>query len=466
DRRRLLILGQLWMLSAAFTLGLLCIFNIINPWILLGLTFMMAIGAVITGPAWNAAIPELVSKDNLEPAIALGSMGYNVARGIGSAIGGLAVAALGPGPVFILNAISFLGVIVVFMKWKRQRVKYSTAREKVSGAIRAGLRFVRHSPALKSIFVRSATYACCSSAMWALLPLIAREKLHLSSGGYGLLLAFFGLGTLVGAAILPRLRKTVSLDDVTTFGKLLFGGALVGLAYAQNGVTASLFMIGFGLSWIVVNSCLNVGAQKASPAWVRARALSVHILVFLGCFAISSALWGELANHYGLDTPLLIAAVGLGLSLLLAKHFPLGIAESLDTTLSDHWTDPNNVIEPHPDHGPVVVTVEYFIDPERSREFAEAMRALSLQRKRDGAFQWHLFCDVSNPSRHVETFFVESWAEHLRQHERVTVSDKEAEDKVNSFHIGPQPPVVHHLINAYMPDSSDKELVLLDVNIN
>ncbi len=465
DKRKLLIIGQFWMLFSSLALGVLSIYGMVTPWVLLGLTFMLAVGGAITGPAWNAAIPELVPKDKLEPAIALGGVGYNAARGIGSALGGLAVAALGPGPVFILNAVSFVGVLIVFINWKPVTKAPTRHRERMVGAVRAGFRFVSHSPALKAVLVRSGSYAACTSAMWGLLPLIAKEELHLDSLGYGTLLAIFGAGTLIGAAILPRLRSVISLDQVTGFGKLLFAGAMLGLAYAQNLVTAALFMIGAGVSWIIVNSMFSMGAQKAAPAWVRARALAFHILVFLGTFAVTSAIWGQIATYTGLDMPLIIAAGLLVVSVFLCRPFPLGIAEVIDTTMSDHWTDPKLVNEPHPNHGPVLVTVEYIIDPATLAEFTETTSALSIQRRRDGAFQWHLFCDVSNPQRQLETFFVESWAEHMRQHERVTVSDRLVEDKVNSFHVGSNPIVVRHFINSYLPADLLKEITIAESEV-
>ncbi|MBC7999929.1 MAG: MFS transporter [Leptolyngbya sp.] len=453
DKRKMLLIGQIWMLVASLSLGILSINGLMSPWILLGLTFMLAVGGAITGPAWNAAIPDLVPKEKLESAIALGSVGYNAARGVGAAIGGLAVAAFGPGPVFMLNALSFVGVLLVFFKWKpSQKAPSTIPREQMVGAIKAGFRFVRHSPLLKAVLVRSGAYAACTSAMWGLLPLIAREELHLDSPlSYGMLLAVFGAGTLLGAAILPGLRRRISLDEVTAVGTVLFAGAMLGLAFASNLVTAGLFMIGAGVSWIVVNSCLSMGAQKAAPAWVRARALACHILVFLGTFAVTSAMWGQLAVYTGLDVPLLIASALLMLTLFLSKPFPMGIAEHIDTTMSDHWTDPKRVSDPHPNHGPVLITVEYLIDPCKLLDFKTAMTELSIQRRRDGAFQWHLFCDVSRPERHVEIFMVDSWAEHMRQHERVTVSDRLIEEKVNSFHTGEKHPTVGHFINAYLP---------------
>lgn len=460
DKRKLLIIGQFWMLASSLALGVLSIYGLVNAWVLLGLTFMLAVGGAITGPAWNAAIPELVPKEKLEPAIALGGVGYNAARGVGSALGGLAVAALGPGPVFILNAVSFVGVLFVFFNWKPVSKPPTRHRERMTGAVRAGFRFVSHSPALKAVLVRSGSYGACTSAMWALLPLIARKELHLDSLGYGILLAIFGAGTLIGAAILPRLRSVISLDQVTGFGKLLFAAALLGLAYAQNLVTAALFMVGAGISWIIVNSMFSMGAQKASPAWVRARALAFHILVFLGTFAITSAMWGQIAQYAGLDIPLLVASGLLTASVFLCRPFPLGIAEVIDTTMSDHWSDPKLVHEPHPNHGPVLITCEYIIDPDKLTEFTEAMSELSIQRRRDGAFQWHLFSDVGNPQRQLETFLVESWAEHMRQHERVTVSDRLVEEKVNAFHIAPNPIAVRHFVNSYLPPELLKEIAV------
>lgn len=466
DKRKLLLFGQVWMLLSSLALGILSIYHMVTPWVLLGLTFMLAVGGAITGPAWNAAIPELVPKEKLEPAIALGGVGYNAARGVGSALGGIVVAAFGPGPVFILNAVSFLGVLFVFSRWKPiEKAPSVIPREQMVGAVRAGFRFVSHSPALKAVMVRSGAYAVCTSAMWALLPLIAKEELHLGAGGLGALLAVFGGGTLLGAAILPRMRSAVSLDQVTGIGKILFAAALLGLAYAQNFVTAALFMCGAGISWIVVNSMMSMGAQKASPAWVRARALAFHILVFLGTFSLASAFWGQVAAYLGLDAPLIAASALLVISLLLSRRFPLGIAELIDTTMSDHWSVPKRASEPHPNHGPVLVTVEYIIDPAKLSEFTNAMSALSIQRRRDGAFQWHLFCDVSNPIRQMETFFVESWAEHMRQHERVTVSDRLVEDKVNAFHIGANPIIVRHFINSYLPPELLKEIALQESDL-
>lgn len=452
DRRKLLIIGQVWMLFAAMSLSALTYLNWIEPWSLLILTFMLSIGGAVSSPSWNAITPELVPREKLEAAVALGGVGWNMARGVGAAIGGIVVAAGGPEAVFLLNSISFVGVIYVLVSWKHKQETSSAPTEKMIGAIKAGVRYVRHSPPMVSVLVRTLTFALSASAIWALLPLLARQKLGLNSLEYGFMLSLFGLGSLLGAAILPKLRHSISLDQVAAGGVALFAVMNVGVAYAQNAITGSLFMILGGIAWIIVSACLNVGAQMSSPQWVRARALAVYILVFQGSLAIGSALWGAVAQYSNLQTPLLISAAAMLLALFLTKKFPLGMAENLDTTSSMHWTDPELMFEPHPEHGPVLITVEYKIDPARAKDFTGAMKALSIQRRRDGAFQWHLFCDVANTSRYFETFFVESWAEHMRQHERVLVGDKVIEDMARSFHIGEDPPISHHLINAFVED--------------
>ena len=450
DRRMLLIVGQGWMLVAALALGCLTYFHIVGPWWLLTFTFMLGIGNAISAPAWNASTPELVPRDKLEPAIALGGLSYNVSRGLGSALGGLVVAAAGPAAVFLLNALSFLAVIYVVSQWKH---KPTDQGERIFGAMRAGVRYVRHSPALVSVMVRSSVFAACSAAMWALLPLIGREQIKLDSIGYGLLLSIFGVGCIVGAFVLPILRRRLSLDHLNSAGNLLFSVSLVTLGLSRHFAIASVAMLEAGTAWIIVNASMNTAAQMAIPSWVRARAMSVYILVFQGSVAIGSLLWGQIASSKGgLTIALVIAAGTMCLNLILALKYKLGMVENFDTSMSTHWKDPSLVHEPSPDHGPVLVTVEYIIDPAKAKEFTEAASVLGKVRRRDGAYQWHLFFDLARPERYFETFMIESWGEHVRQHERVMKADKLVEDRVNVFHVGGKPMVVHHLISAYSTD--------------
>lgn len=446
DRRKLLIVGQGWMLIAAFALACLTFFHIVGPWWLLTFTFMLGIGNAISAPAWNASTPELVPRDKLEPAIALGGLSYNTSRGVGSALGGLIVAAAGPAAVFFLNALSFLAVIYVVSQWNH---KPNEQGERIFGAMRAGVRYVRHSPALVSVMTRSAVFAASSAAMWALLPLIGREQVKLDAIGYGFLLSIFGVGCIIGAFALPIMRRRLSLDHLNSVGNLLFAISLLILASARHFGVACCAMLDAGAAWIIVNSSMNAAAQLAIPSWVRARAMSVYILVFQGSVAIGSLLWGQIATlHGGLPLALAIAAICMCVNLVLAMRFKLSMVEGFDTSMSSHWKDPNLVHEPNPNNGPVLVTVEYIIDPTQAKEFTEAANDLGRVRRRDGAYQWHLFFDLARPERYFETFMIESWGEHVRQHERVMMADKLVEDRVNAFHVGERPTVVHHLISA------------------
>jgi predicted MFS family arabinose efflux permease len=391
--------------------------------------------------------PELVPLSKLEPAVALGGVSFNASRGIGAALGGLVVAALGTASVFLINAASFLTIIFVLLRWKRVQAPNSHyQRERIFGAIRAGIRYVQHSPGLISVLARCCLFATCASAMWALLPLVGRKQLMLDSVGYGLLLGVFGVGTLMGAFLMPVFRRHMSIDHLNSAGNLLFAISMVVLAVSSNFAVASIAMLGFGVGWIIVNSTLNVGAQMAVTAWVRARGMAVYILLFQGSVALGSVIWGQVALRYGLSVPLIAAAAIMCLNLICALKFKIGTTEGFDFTASSHWSDPKIVHEPGPDDGPVLITVEYVIDAAQAKEFAAACAELARQRRRDGAYQWHLFCDLANPTCYLEQFMVES---HVRQHERVIVSDQIAEQKVDSFHIGGRPRKVRHMISAY-----------------
>jgi MFS family permease len=390
-----------------------------------------------------------VPKEEVLPAVALNGVGYNLARALGPAVGGLIVAAAGSWAVFLLNALSYLGVVVVLYRWQSVPSEASLApTERLMGAMRAGNRYVRHSPALRAVLVRTGVFIICGSAVWALLPLLARSELKLSAAGYGLLLGAFGVGAVGSATLLPRVRGRASIDRVTIIATLIFALVALGLAFAQLFPVVCLLMACGGAAWMTLMSTLSAAAQTSVPAWVRARALGVYLLVFQGGLAIGSACWGAIAARWGLRDALLGAAAGLVLGLAAWPRHRLVQTQGLNLTPSQHWPDPMIEQEPQPDQGPVLIAVEYRIDPARLGEFVEAMGVLRLIRRRDGAYRWGLWHDINEPGRCVETFVVESWAEHLRQHERVTIADQEGEARAYAFHLGETPPVVTHLLAA------------------
>lgn len=449
DRRRLLILFQLWMTVGAATLGVLTVGGLTTPLVLLVLTFVLQIGGALSGPAWQAIVPELVPRGDLPAAVALGAMGFNLSRAVGPALGGLVAAAFGPGAVFLLNAASFLGVVVVVGRWHRIAPESALPTERFLSAIRAGMRYVIHAPELHAFLIRAFLFAFCASALWGLLPLLVRTELGLGSFGYGVLLGCLGAGAVVAALVLPKVRQRFSAEHLVTLAQLLFAMVLVALAVLHNSLLVGIAMGAGGVAWLSLFSTLITGVQLAVPSWVRGRVMASYGIVFFGGLAGGSVLWGTVASFVDIPATLLIAALALGAALLFGLRYRMPVAENLDLRPSTRWSETARIVEPHPDQGPVLVTVEYRIDPGSSREFARAMQGMRRIRLRDGAIEWGLFHDTADLARYVEFFIVESWLDHLRQHERFTVSDRATAKLVQSFHVGETPPVASHMLYAY-----------------
>ncbi|HZP01404.1 MAG TPA: MFS transporter [Terriglobia bacterium] len=448
DRRRLLIFSQAWMLAAATGLGVLTLLHLTTPQMLLAFTFLLSFGNALNGPAWQAIVPELVPRGEVPAAVSLNSVGFNVARAAGPALGGLIVAAAGSGAVFLLNAVSFLGVIVVLYEWRRPRRESVLPAERVASAMRAGLRYVIHAPPIHAVLMRTTLFMLGASALWGLVPLFARQNLGRGAAGYGVLLGFFGSAAVIGGSFLPRLQQELGVKRLLAAGALLYSGALALMALWHSFPAACVGMLAAGLAWTTQLSTFNTSVQLNAPAWVRGRAIAVYQLTYYAAMGACSAMWGTVALHVGIPRALLIAALVLAAGLMVAARFPVGLAEDLNLEPSSRPA-PVVVNEPEAEHGPVMVTVEYWIKPEQAAEFARAMLQLGRVRRRDGAIQWGLYEDVGKPGRFVETFVVESWAEHLRQHDRATVADREIWELVRSFHQRAAPPAVSHLLYAY-----------------
>jgi len=307
DRRRFLLITQTWMVIAAGLLGALTLQQLVTPWMLLVFTFILGLGSVMNDPAWQAITPEVVCPENHAPAVALNSVGFNVARAVGPALGGLVIAAAGSGVAFLLNAASFFGVIFFLYRWKRPHFEQiETGR--VRDALLAGLRYVRGAPLVRSILIRTGAFSVAASSLPALLPILARPH---GATGYGLLMGFFGLGALAGAAVLPRVRTRLSVDGLVAFDILLFAAMTLAAGRVESFSWLCLVLFASGTAWIGILACLNVAAQTMSPSFLRARALSMYLLVLQGGMALGSAAWGALATRVGVPSALLYSAVAL-----------------------------------------------------------------------------------------------------------------------------------------------------------
>src|SRR5437588_7218756 len=320
DRRKFLLLTQSSMVAAAAVLGVLTITHIVTPQLLLVLTFLLGVGAVMNDPAWQALTPDLVPSAKLPAAVALNSAGFNIARAAGPAIGGLVIATAGSGVTFLLNAVSFFGVILFLYRWKPSEREMPQVVSTIRGAIRVGLHYARQDRQIQAVLLRTLAFSLFASAFWALLPLIASD---FGAAGYGAMLAFFGLGALLGAAILSIMRRRFSPDTIVVIATLIFAGALFGLVRTQGLALSSFYAAAAGMAWISTLATLNLVAQTSAPQWVRARMISMYVFVLQAGLAVGSAVWGVLATHRGLNFSVTVAAVALCCGLLVGLWYRL-----------------------------------------------------------------------------------------------------------------------------------------------
>ena len=449
DRRRILLASQSFMLASAALLAALTLGGDITPAVLLALTFSIGLGMALTAPSWQAIQPELVGRELIPQAATLGATSMNIARAIGPALGGALVAAAGAGWVFVLNGVSFLGVLGVLVWWRREPRAKVLGPEHIGSALRAGARFVRSSPRMRTVLVRASTFVIFSTALWALLPVVARRELGLGSGGYGLLLGAVGVGAVAGAWTLPRARARWNLDRVVVASSLAFAGVALVLAWVHVTTLVAVALVVAGYCWISVNSSLNASAQTVLPDWVRSRGMSLYLLTFQGAQALGAVVWGVVASSWSTRVSMTAVAGGLMLAPLVARRWPLR-TRPIDVRLSEWFPEPRLEMQPEPTHGPVLVTVEYEVPPDRADRFREAMERVGRSRRRSGAERWGLFQDSARPERFVEAYVVPTWEEHLRQYqERYTRADEAyAQEALELVREGTQP-VVRHLVFAY-----------------
>jgi MFS family permease len=439
DRRKLILGTEFWMLTVSGLLVVATFGHFISPWLLLLLTFALSIGDALESPAWRAIFPELVARKDLSPALVLNGIEFNLARAVGPALGGVIIAIAGVGTAFLLNVLSFLGVIVVIARWKRPVPKRTLPVESFTGATSAAFRYVRYSPGILRLLVRAACVIFFASAFWALLPAVVKNVSH-TSLGYGLLLGFFGTGAVLGAVLLERLQKSCSVEAVVAVATAVFACVLAATALLHSLWILSLFSFFGGAAWTIFMSVFNTLIQRLAPDWVRARVLAVYLFVFQGSMALGSVLWGASAERGSLEKALLGSGAGIAACLFLRLPFPLPEAsKTLDSW--NHWPRPTMFEEPEPDAGPVLVTVEYKIDPRKSQEFLASIYKYQRVRRRDGAIRWG-----ESPGTYLETFLVDSWAEHERQHDRFTLADRAVEDNVFLYTL--EPVRIRHFLYA------------------
>jgi MFS family permease len=446
DRRKLMLVAQVFMLGVSVALSIFAWFDALTPWLLLVFTFLIGTGAALNGPAWQASVGDMVPRDDLPAAVALNSLGFNVARSTGPAVGGLIVAGFGAAAAFAVNAVSYLGLLVVLARWRSPGRPERLQRETLGRAMSAGVRYVALSPAIMTVLARSLVFGLGASAVPALMPLVARD---LVTGGpltFGLLLGAFGLGAVVGAYYSGGLRERLSTEGFvrSALVALAVASAIAAFSTLTVMTMAALFVGGAG--WVLALSTFNVTVQISSPRWVVGRTLALYQMSAFGGMAFGSWLWGDLTERVGVSAALLGAAGVLLACLFIGLRFPLPAARKLDLEPLGRWREPRLALPIEGRSGPVVTTIEYQIDEDRLPEFLALMVERRRIRRRDGARHWSLLRDLETPEVWIERYDTPTWTENVRHNERATKADADVADRLRALNMNDQRPRVHRMI--------------------
>jgi predicted MFS family arabinose efflux permease len=450
DRRRLLMAVQGLLVVVGGALAALTFAGQMPPTLLLTFTFLIGCASVVTLPAYQALVPDLVPRAQLHSAAALSSISINLARAAGPAIAGVVIARAGVGSVFALNTAMYLLFLLVLLAWRPPAGATPSSPEPFISALRAGGRYVRYAPVVRRILLRATFFLVPASALWALLPLIASQRLAQGADGYGLLLGALGIGAIAGAFILPRVRARMSTNALLATSGIVYAVVLATVVLMSNAAVILIVLLPAGVAWIAVLSTVNAELQLFLPAWVRARGLSVYQMVLFGAQGAGALFWGFVAAPAGIVPTFLIAAVVMLAGVATMRVWPLFDTAGMDRNSVQYWPEPSLVLDADPQDGPVVVKSVYTVAADKEESFLRSMGRVRLSRLRTGATQWGLFRDGETPHQFVELFVVPSWEEHMRQHaNRLTGTDQQYEEEARA--LSDPPEETSHLIAVELP---------------
>ncbi|UKA64369.1 MFS transporter [Arthrobacter sp. FW306-04-A] len=464
DRRWLLFGIQTYFVVVASSLAILTALGMMPPALLLAFTFAVGCGAAMLQPVWQSLIAEIVPRDKLAAATRLDMVSVNVSRAAGPALAGLVIAHLGVPPVFVINAAAGCTLAIVLLAWRRPRVARGE-RERFLPALRAGTRYVRHEPVIRRILLRFAIFVSPACAVWALLPLIANRQLGVGPDGYGLLFASMGVGALIAAFNLGKVKQYLSSNAVLVLAAVAYALTFGALAFATSIWLAVPLLVVYGFGWTATVATTNSELQLFLPGWVRARGIAIYVMVFLGTQALSAAIWGLVTQYFGLQFSVLAAAALVACSAFTGRLLAVQEAQHMDRSPLSYWRTPEVAVEPDPAAGPVLISVEYEVADDEETAFLLALQELRRSRLRSGASRWDLYRVGESPKVFLEQFEVPTWREHQRQHEgRLTAQDKAIEDAAFAHVIGT--PRTQHLLPPSTPRlamsiGSDPDLLAL-----
>ncbi|WP_375287085.1 MFS transporter [Sphingomonas sp.] len=463
DRRRVMLAAQGFMLVVSALLALGAWLGWVTPWLLLMFTFLIGCGTAINGPAWQASVGDMVPRPLLPGAIAYNSMGFNIARSVGPAIGGAIVGVAGAAAAFTLNAVSYIGLILVLRGWQPALPARRLPRERLGTAMGAGLRYVQLSPQIRVVLLRAALFGVAASALPALMPLVAR---HLLNGGpltYGILLGAFGTGAIGGALLSGRLRDALSIEGIVRAAAtcLAVGAATTAVAGTLVLIVPALALAGAG--WVLALSTFNVSVQLASPRWVVARALALYQMSAFGGMAVGSWLFGSIAADHGIAAALLVAAAIQLLSVAAGFVRRLPAISQMNLDPRGTWTEPHTAVPVEARSGPIVIAVEHRVSEENVPAFLSVMSEQRRIRRRDGARHWTLLRDLGDPLLWIERYQFPTWLDYVRNNERRTKADEVNGEALRRLRLDGAAPTVHRRIErqtgslpwGHMPDGRE-----------
>ncbi|RWG56230.1 MAG: MFS transporter [Mesorhizobium sp.] len=444
NRRKVMLVAQSFMLVVSALLTVFTWFGWMTPWTLLAFTFLIDSGTALNSPSWQASVGDMVPRAKVPAAIALNSMGFNITRSVGPAIGGIIVAAAGAAAAFAANAISYIGLIVVLFRWKPEVPAPTLPRESLGAAMGAGLRYVAMSPNIGKVLARGFAFGFSAGAVLALLPLVARDVVKGDALTYGIMLGAFGIGAVGGALISVRLRQLLSSETMVRAAFAGFALCAFNAAVSDNAWQTSAGLLIGGACWVIALSHFNVTVQMSTPRWVVGRVLSIYQTATFGGIALGSWIWGVVADAHGAETALMVAAVtmlvGGGIGLPLPQHTAL----NLDPL--NRFKEPMLALDLKPRSGPIAIMIEYIIREEDVPEFLATMAERGRIRRRDGARNWTLARDLENPGIWIEHYHTPTWVEYIRHNRRATHADAVVGERIRALHSGDNPPRVRRMI--------------------
>lgn len=455
DRRRVMLTAQYFMLAVSALLSISAYFNWLSPWLLLFFTFLIGCGTALNNPSWQASVGDMVPRSDLPGAVTLNSVGFNITRSVGPAIGGVIVAAAGAAAAFAVNTLSYFALIYALIRWKPGLPASTLPRETLGSAVFAGLRYVSMSPNLQKVLLRGLIFGISASSILALLPIVAIDLVVGGPLTYGLMLGSFGIGAIGGAMLNDRLRERFSSETIV---RISFAGFALSATIASFSPIAALTCAGLvisGACWVLALSLFNTIVQLSTPRWVVGRALSLYQTVTFGGIAGGNWLWGVAADRYGVSDTLLISAVVMLFGIVVGLRFAMPAFASLNLDPLNRFIEPALGLDITPRSGPIVVQIDYEIADADVPEFLAQMGERRRIRIRDGARNWALMRDLEKPGRWTETYHTPTWVEYIRHNQRRTQADAENIERLRALHRGEQLPQVHRLIErqAIPPDS-------------